>query len=501
MAKELLIIDNDRTAAVEAERAFAPMGFTIHHSPDLQSAMQQLKANNQIVLLNTSMPQCSGLDVLANIRGVYPDSTVIALCANNDATANAAILRGGAFGCLRRPVDVEELKVVVEKAAQDMAQRLELSRLRALHGCRDLNPLTGNSKKMTKVLKDIEREASLHVAALIEGEDGTGKELIARAIHNLGSRKDGPFVSVNTTTTAKGALDVTLFGQINDALQQRHPPTTYGCLARANGGTLFIDEVSNIDIGLQISLLNFIKTGEYVPVGGNSAIVADVRVIAATNKNLKEAVANADFNSEIYELLRRHELKLPPLRERKEDILAIAEHFLESSKRKYDTQVKEFSDAAKHLMLNYRWPGNVSELKRTIFRAVAVSEGARIEDRDLLVTEERPCSMHEFLKDKLSKYLKDITELNDGNLYNTIIAEVEKSLISIVLAETNGNQIKASKALGINRNTLRTKVKQYKIPINESKKGQEEEGGRRHPLLSPPLQGEGWGTPATKKSP
>ncbi|KJU83230.1 two component, sigma54 specific, transcriptional regulator, Fis family [Candidatus Magnetobacterium bavaricum] len=475
MAKELLIIDNDRATALQVEQALA--GLSISHSADVQSALQMLKASDQLVLLNTSMSQ--GLDVLLNIRAVYPDSTVIALCTGS--AAHVAALRAGAFACLNRPIDVEELRVVVEKAAQDMAQRLELSRLRALHGSRDLNPLTGKSKKMAKVLKDIERAASTlcrcgshQGVALIEGEHGTGKEFIARAIHNLGSRRDGPFVSLNTTATAGELLDVTLFGEINDVLQHRYPPAN--SIARANGGILFIDEVSNIGIGVQQRLVSFIKTGQYVPVGGSSAVVADALVIAATSKNLKEAVTEAAFHPELYDLLHRHEIKLPPLRERKEDILPIAEHFLESSRRKYDTQVKEFSESARNLMLSYRWPGNVSELKRTVFRAAAVSEGGRIEDRDLLVTEERACSMHEFLRDKLSKYLKDITQLNDGNLYNTIIAEVEKSLISIVLTETNGNQLKASKTLGINRNTLRTKLRQYKIDVGDSKKVQEEDG-------------------------
>ncbi|MBF0336407.1 MAG: sigma-54-dependent Fis family transcriptional regulator [Nitrospirae bacterium] len=486
MVKELLLIDDDMASAVAAEQAFASMGFTIRYSPDLQSALQMLRATDQIVLLKMSMPQSSGLDVLLSVRSVYPDSTVIALCAHGDS--HAAILRAGAFACLNVPTDVEELKVVVEKAAQDMAQRLELSRLRALHGTRDLNPLTGKSKKMAKVLKDMEREASNQGATLIEGECGTGKEFIARAIHNLGSRRDGPFVSVNTTTTPGELLDAMLFGELNDPLRQRHTPVVCGRLARTNGGTIFIDEVSNFDLALQQRLLSFIRTGQYIPVGGTSAVVADVRVIAATSKDIKGAVTEATFNPELYDLLHRHEIKLPPLRERKEDILPIAEHFLESSRRKYDTDIKEFSDAAKSLMLSYRWPGNVSELKRTVFRAAAVSEGAMIDDKDLLVTEERPCSMHDFLKDKLSKYLKDITQLNDGNLYNTIIAEVEKSLISIVLAETNGNQLKASRALGINRNTLRAKLKQYQISISDTKKEHNEDS-------SPQLQHAGAMTP------
>ncbi|MBF0345932.1 MAG: sigma-54-dependent Fis family transcriptional regulator [Nitrospirae bacterium] len=466
MAKELLIIDDDKTVALKAERTLIPLGFNIIQSIDFQSALHMLKATEQIVLLNTSIPDSNGLDALHKIRAVYPETPVIALCRHEDRAAQSTFLREGVFCCLINPVNIDELTVVVEKAAQDMAQRLELSRLRALHGTRDLNPLIGKSKKMAKVLKDVERDALRQEAVLIIGECGTGKEFIARAIHNLGSRKDGPFVPVNASCMPGELFDAILFGKLDDVSDQRRF-TSYGSIARANGGTLFIDEITNLDVTLQSRILEFIKTAQYVPVGGNTVVVANVRVIVSTNKNLKDVVAESLFNSELYDILHKHEIKLPPLRERKEDILVIAEHFLESSRRKYETQVKEFSDNAKNLLLNYRWPGNVSELKRAVFRAAAISEGTKIEENDLLVTEEQSYSMHDFLKDKLSKYLKDITELNDGNLYDTIISEVERSLISIVLKETKGNQLKAAKALGINRNTLRTKVKLYKITINE----------------------------------
>ncbi|MDP2753391.1 MAG: sigma-54 dependent transcriptional regulator [Nitrospirota bacterium] len=324
--------------------------------------------------------------------------------------------------------------------------------------------IMGKSPKMLKVFKGIGRVAIKDLSVLISGENGTFKELVAKAIHYNSLRLNGPFVAISFTSILKDLTEAELFGYEKGAFSGA-TGKKIGKIEEANGGTLFIDEISEIDTKLQLKLLRFILDKEFSPLNSNNSFKADVRIIVATNKDLKEAVANGKFIEDLYNNFNHLHIKLPPLRERKEDILPLAKHFLKEAIRKYETEPKELSKDAKDFLTRYDWPGNVRELENTIKRATVLSRGAVIEKKDLLLEDIGSYSIKEFLEEKLRRYLKEMTKLENCYLYETVLSEVESSLITIVLKETGGNQLKAAKTLGINRNTLRAKIKEYKIRI------------------------------------
>jgi len=324
--------------------------------------------------------------------------------------------------------------------------------------------IMGKSPKMLKVFRNIGRIAIKDLAVLISGESGTYKELVAKAIHYDSLRLNGPFVAVSFVSIPNDLIEAELFGYEEGASTGATEKRT-GKIEEASRGTLFLDEISEMDLKLQAKLLHFIREKEFIPFNSNNSFKADVRIIAATNKDLKEAVANGKFIEDLFNSFNHLHIKLPPLRERKEDILPLAKHFLKEAIRKYETEPKELSKDAKDFLTRYDWPGNVRELENTIKRATVLSRGAVIEKKDLLLEDIGSYSIKEFLEEKLRRYLKEMTKLENCYLYETVLSEVESSLITIVLKETGGNQLKAAKTLGINRNTLRAKIKEYKIRI------------------------------------
>ncbi len=322
--------------------------------------------------------------------------------------------------------------------------------------------IIGKSRSILKVFKEIGRVAPKDMTVLIAGECGTGKELIARTIHKNSRRKLGPFVAVNYSTIAGELIEAELFGWEKGAFPGAVERTD-GKIQNAHGGTLFLDEISEFDAGLQSKLMRFLQDREYSLLGSSNVIKADVRVIGATNKDLKECVRCGLFREDLYRGFSAAEMKLPPLRERKEDILPLARHFLKKSIKAFDLSPKNFSKDAEKLLSGYYWPGNVTELENCVKRATILSRGSLIERKELFADDYNACSIKEFLEVKLDGLLKKMTRIENSNLYETIIAEVDKALLGIALKETGGNQVKAAKALGINRNTLNKKMKEYKL--------------------------------------
>ncbi|HCL81259.1 MAG TPA: two-component system response regulator, partial [Nitrospiraceae bacterium] len=293
------------------------------------------------------------------------------------------------------------------------------------------------------------------------GESGTGKELVARAIHNNSRRKFGPCIAINSASIPKELMEAELFGWEKGAFTGAVVKTA-GKIQAADGGTLFFDEISELDIDLQAKLLRFLQDKEYSPLGSGKIIKADVRIIGAVNKDLKECVKKGLFREDLYYRLNVIEIKLPPLRERGDDIMPLARHFLEESIMAFDLPPKDFSKDAGKALAGYNWPGNVRELENTIKRSSILSKGSLIERRDLFMND-YSCSIKEFLEGKLNGFLDKMKKIENSDLYETVVSEVEKALFSIVMKETNGNQVRAAKVLGINRNTLYKKLKEYKL--------------------------------------
>jgi two-component system nitrogen regulation response regulator GlnG len=462
MEKEVLIIDDDESITWVVRKALEPLGYKVTTRPKLSSGIRAVKGGFQLVLLDIVLPDGNGLEGLKEIRSSYPDAVVIMVTAHGKMESTVEAMKEGAYDYIEKPFDIEELKITVEKAFRDMAVREELNSLRTATAEAEEPQIVGRSPKILKVFKEIGRVASKDITVLITGESGTGKELVAKAVHYNSKRRGGPYVAINSASIPRDLMEAELFGWEKGAFTGAHDRHT-GKIESANGGTLFLDEISELDTNLQAKLLRIMQDKKFSPLGSNRVVEADVRIIGATNRDLKDAVSRGAFREDLYYRFNVVQIKLPPLRERREDVGLLAKHFLKDAEKRFETGKKELSKEAKDLMLKYSWPGNVRELENAIRRACVLSNGTVIEKRDLLLEEASSFTIKEFLEDKLKRYLKEMTKLENCNLYETVISEVEKALIKIVLNETGGNQLKAAKTLGINRNTLRTKIKEYRI--------------------------------------
>jgi two-component system, NtrC family, nitrogen regulation response regulator GlnG len=325
-----------------------------------------------------------------------------------------------------------------------------------------LPQIMGSSPKILKVFREIKKVASKSGDLLISGEPGTYKELIAKAIHNNSQRQKEPFIMVDLSSVPQDLTDRELFGYENNAAEDPKERKT-GQMEAAQGGTIFLNEITATDMNFQQKLFSFLKKE---PPGLNEKRRHPaLRIICSTSGNLKHCVTNGQFQQGLYDILSAIHIKIPPLRERREDILPLGRYFLQETVNKFETGQKEFSKDARDFLVKHDWPGNIREMESTIRKAVIVSNGPVISKKDLLVDDIGSYSIKDFLEEKLRKYLKEMTKLGNCHLYETVMSEVEKSLITIVLKETEGNQLKTSKTLGINRNTLRAKIKEYKVHI------------------------------------
>ncbi len=317
----------------------------------------------------------------------------------------------------------------------------------------------GRSAVILKVFDRVRKIAAKDVPVLIVGEAGTYREVVARAIHEHSPRHGGPFVPVNCSTIPAELARAELFGTgaspVGASSGQR------GKIFDADGGTLFIENIAGLDASLVNDLTGIVREKE-VRLNAHTAIRVDVRLIGTALDRPGIAMQGRTPGGVLKEL-GAVLIRIPPLRERKDDILPLVHYVVEETVRKFDTGPKELSKEAKEYLLGYDWPGNVRELEQMVKRATILSSGRRIEKKDLMIADIGSCSMREFLEEKLKRYLKEMIKLETCHLYDTIISEAERALIGILLRETGGNQVRAAKTLGINRNTLRSKIKQYKI--------------------------------------
>ncbi len=461
MSNKVLVIDDDEGIIWVIRKTLEPLGYSVTARTRLASGLRALD-NHRVVLLDLLLPDGNGLDGLREIHASSPDTIVVMITAHAQMQSSITAMKEGAYDYLEKPFDIEELKIVVEKAFRDLLIREELRELKKAAFETESPLIVGKSPGMLKVFKDIGRVAPKDITVLITGESGTGKELAAKAIHYNSRRSLGPFVAINSASIPKDLLESELFGHKKGAFTGAVEDKR-GKVDAANGGTLFLDEISEMEPELQAKLLRFIQEKDFTPLGSTEPVKADVRIIGATNTNLREAVARGAFREDLYYRFNVVQIKLPPLRDRKEDVALLVKHFLKEAAEKLETGEKDLSKEARAAIIKFDWPGNVRELENVIKRACVLSTGSVIEKKDLLLDDDTYGSIKEFLEEKLKRYLKDMAKATNCNLYDTVLSEVEKALIAIVMKETGGNQLKTAKILGINRNTLRTKIKEYKI--------------------------------------
>jgi two-component system nitrogen regulation response regulator GlnG len=437
MDRNLLLISPDSDTVSSVRGALEPLGYGVIHKQKLASGLKVM-TDSTVALLDLS-------DVSASIRQIksyHPDATIL-VCAS-DRSCRGRAIEEGAYFCMEKPVDAYELRAAVQNAFKYTFIRDELDRLKH-HEPPQL--VLGKGSGMRKVLSQMERTARRDVPVLVSGESGTGRELIARAIHQRSPRRNGPFFMVEEKTPA---LETALFGE----------GASGGKLAQAEGGTVFVKDLEGIDSHLRDRLSRFLKDRTLAADDMARPLRANVRVICSANGSMRRDPILKSFGTH---------LSLPPLRKRSEDIIPLAEHFLREAAESFGLPEKDLSREARKAISRHDWPGNVGELKHTIFMAAILAESSEVQTRHLVSAGGSACySMRDFLEVKLERYLTKLPRSRNSKLHSTVMSEAERSLIELVLRATEGNQVRAASALGMNRTTLRTKIKNYKIPLKSA---------------------------------
>lgn len=425
MNRQILLFSNDQETVSSVRHVLEPLGYNIILKQRLASGLRAIKGN-ELVLLD--LPESAM--ALNEIKSYHPDQMVL-MIAYKDCIPQS--IDEGAYDCVEKPPVRARLELAVKNAFRYMALKEELGRLKSVEVP---SFISDKNAKMHKTVRQINRAMAKDTPVLISGEKGSGKELVARMLH-LGSRRNTePFVMVQRSDD----LEQRLFGN----------GTATGNILQAEGGTLFLENIAGLDPGLRTRLSSFIKSRKMAHREGDDPVKVDARVLCATNGVERDDPIFKNFAVEI---------KMPPLRERKEDIPHLAEHFLREASETYRTGPKVLTKDAKKSLLKHKWPGNVGELQNTMRKACLLAADDEVSSSHLGLEDGRlSMSVREFLEAKLSRYMKD-----NAGLYSTVMSEVEKSLIELVLKETGGNQLKAAGSLGINRTTLRNKIKNYRI--------------------------------------
>ncbi len=409
-----------------------------------------------LVLLDIRMPNLDGLEVLAGLKARHPRLPVIVMTAHGTPEAAITATRLEAYDYVLKPVDVPKLRLLIKEALE--AQRVA-SRMSARAPGENQAALVGQSAAMQEVYKFIGKAARRDVTVLITGESGTGKEMVARAIHSHSPRATGPFVAVNCAAIPENLLESELFGYEKGAFSGADE-TRPGLLEQAQGGTLLLDEVAELPTTLQAKLLRVLQERQIHRLGGRTPIPIDARVIAATNRDIEEAVAQGRFRQDLYYRLNVLRLHMPPLRERAEDILALAEHFLAQRETTGGTHAV-ISSSGKARLLGYPWPGNVRELQNAIDRALAKARGPLLSEEhfDLAAGFSPAAASYPDKSDLLGRGLESLLVENPGFGYE----RVEAAMIEKALEICTRNQVRAAKLLGISRNMLRNRIKKYRL--------------------------------------
>jgi DNA-binding NtrC family response regulator len=468
MSATVLIVDDERTLARAVKAYFAESGYDAEVAGDAEQALSLLESMRpDVVFTDVRLPGMSGIDLLRRIREFDPEVPVIVMTAFGTIEGAVEAVKLGAYDYVKKPVDLEELKLLAERARENSLLRQELSYYRR-RAAREVPAaaVIGGSPAIQSVLEQVRQIAELEETppVLITGETGTGKGLVARTIHALSSRSAKPFIEVNCTALPASLMEAELFGHergaFTDAKESR-----IGLFEAGEGGFLFLDEVGDIELSLQGKLLKAVEERTVRRVGGVRDRRIDVRILAATNRDLEREAGRERFRRDLYFRLAVILLRLPPLRERGQDILFLAEHFLARFNAKYGRSVRRIGLSARDLMLSYPWPGNVRELSHVIERAVLWSQGPTLDVEHLSLSAPEGGYLNE---------VPAVSEPDRAGVPNEATASApalpapgidlsqwEKSLIEQALREADGNQTRAAQRLGISRDTLRYRLKKF----------------------------------------
>ncbi|MDZ7289672.1 MAG: sigma-54 dependent transcriptional regulator [candidate division KSB1 bacterium] len=444
-AKTILIVDDEESFRAHLMRLFVRRGYAVTDAATGAEALALAERQQfDILLLDIFLPGLDGIEVLRAIKERAPDTQVIMMTGNATVSNAIASMKLGAYDYLTKPFDIEELFILVERACELSALRRETKALHLeLDRQQKFEEFIANDSKMLAALAVVDKVAPTDSTVLITGETGTGKELIAKAIHRKGPRRHKPFIVVNCSTIQETLLESEMFGYEKGAFTGAVKNKS-GLIEVANTGTLFLDEVGDLQPSLQIKFLRFLEDGEFRPVGSTQSRRADVRVIAATNRDLKKLMSEGKFREDLFYRLNVINIHLPPLRERRDDIEALAKYFLKKMCATMGKCVSHIEREALDLLKQYDWPGNVRELENVIERAVILASGDTITAAD-------------FPTDLIHRP----TTFSPSSLNDKSLAAIERNHILKILAQTSGNKAQAARILGITKKTLYAKLYTY----------------------------------------
>jgi DNA-binding NtrC family response regulator len=439
-AGSILIVDDELSVRDSLEQWFRMDGYRTGGAADANQALELLQAGQwDIVLLDIKMPGIDGMELQRRLRKIDPDLIVIMITAYASVETAVQALKEGAFDYITKPIDPDELSHIVRRASEQRRLRSENVRLKEkVEQLSTPSQIVGESQQMAEVLELVRSVAMTDATVLIRGESGTGKELIAQAIHANSQRRYFPIVPVNCGALPESLLESELFGHEKGAFtgaQYRRK----GKLEMANGGTLFLDEVGTIHLKTQVDLLRVLETKEFTRLGGSRPTQVEFRVVAATNQNLEKLVEQGSFREDLYFRLNVFTISIPPLRERREDIPLLAQHFLEDYSLQMNRAFSDFHPKAMDLLVRYGWPGNVRELANAVERALVVGKPPTVHAQDLPLQ------------------LSESTAIGVGES----LADVERAHVEQILDRTGWNITRAAEILKIDRATLYNKIKKY----------------------------------------
>jgi two-component system nitrogen regulation response regulator GlnG len=469
----ILVADDDQGIRTVLTEALGRAGYDVRTTGTAATLWRWVAdGDGDVVITDVVMPDENGLDLIPRIKKLRPDLRVIVMSAQNTLLTAVKAAERGAFEYLPKPFDLGELVGVVKRA---LALRPHAGDMPAGPGANDSLPIVGRSPAMQEVYRTVARLMNTDLTVMITGESGTGKELVARALHDFGKRRGGPFVAVNMAAIPRELIESELFGHEKGSFTGAMMRAS-GRFEQADGGTLFLDEIGDMPPEAQTRLLRVLQDGRFTTVGGRTPIKADVRIIAATHRDLTQLIKAGLFREDLYYRLNVVPIRLPPLRQRLEDFPELVAHFLASGAAN-GLPAKSLAPAAVARLKAHRWPGNVRELENLMKRLLALYTdnviGADAIEMELAgaappppLLETRPPT----LSAAIERHLRDYFDGHNGalpprGLYDRIRREMERPLISLTLESTHGNQIKAADVLGLNRNTLRKKIRELDINV------------------------------------
>ena len=476
----ILVADDDRAIRTVLNQALGRLGHEVRTTGNASTLWRWVAdGEGDLVITDVVMPDENGLDLIPRIKKIRPELRIIVMSAQNTLLTAVKANERGAFEYLPKPFDLRELVNVVERALTTPSAKA-VSAAEIAEPDEKL-PLIGRSPAMQEIYRVLARLMGTDLTVMIAGESGTGKELVARALHDYGKRRSGPFVPINMAAIPRELIESELFGHEKGAFTGALNRSS-GRFEQAQGGTLFLDEIGDMPLEAQTRLLRVLQEGEYTTVGGRTPIRADVRIIAATHRDLRQLIRQGLFREDLFYRLNVVPIRLPPLRERSEDIAALVRHFFQLAAAE-GLPEKSVDGAAMDRLKAYRWPGNVRELENLVRRLAALYSqetiGLDVVEAELSDVAAPPEAAEEPVNEGLGaaveRHLREYFSAHrDGlpaaGLYDRVLREIEKPLISLSLGATRGNQIRAAQLLGLNRNTLRKKIRELDIQVTRGLK-------------------------------